>query len=175
MKDPDKGLNYKIITIREYFSFRKQRQIYQGLIFLRQYLKGGLIEKFGAELILIAINIKSLFYKPIAIYIQDKYYNDKIVGIVLAFIPRLNKKSVALDAIAVQKELRNQGFGKLLIELLEDELSKMNLPKHISIYLKTYRYENNKVLSFYQKQGFIIPKETNNNRYINLKKKVIFK
>ena len=173
MKDPDKDLNYKIVTIREYFSFSKQRQIYQGLIFLRKSLKGGLIEKFGAELILIAINIKSLFYKPMAIYI--KYNNDKIVGMVLAFIPRINTNSVALDAIAVQKELRNQGFGKLLIELLEYELSKMNLPKHISIYLKTYRYDNNTVLSFYQKQGFIIPKEINNNRYIKLKKKVFFK
>ena len=174
MIENSQGATLSISIDSEFNSFKKQLKMYKGLIFLRKYLIGGLIEKLRPEIVLIAIDIKSLFYQPIIISIQDESKPDFIVGFAMAFISRFNRQSVYLDAIAVHKDHRQKGYGKLLIKELQNELGEIKVNRCVCIYLKTFRYNNQKVLEFYKGLDFDKVKETRNKRYIKLKKKLTF-
>ena len=161
---------YRYVITRDLLSIKKQINLYSAISLLVRNLKGGRLNKLGAQLSFIVINIKTIFSIPLVISIEENLVNGNMVGTLIAFKQRYNKNIVHLDAIAVEKNFRFKGFGSLLINQLEKELQTNSKKKVLKIYLKTLKDNNSQTLDFYKANGFIDFKKKRNHRFISFMK-----
>lgn len=78
------------------------------------------------------------------------YKNRELQGFIAFYANDLQKENAFLTMLAVKKEKKNMGYGKILLELSIKELTKMGFRKYS---LEVY-YKNHLAINLYEKYDF---------------------
>ena len=160
-------LNFKTYSLYEFF---------QQVLYLFElskinsfYLKDGLQNKIGPYLSFLLVSLKIIFSSG-SVFICHE--NNQVLGGLISFKGFCSKSNYFVDCLALKNIAQQKGIGSnLLIENERYLFSKRK--KKICIYIKTLKNNNQKVQSFYLKNGYLLIESFKNKKFVLFSKVLI--
>ena len=90
------------------------------------------------------------------------YKNHQLQGFIAYYDNDIKKEVAYLTMIAIRKESKNSGYGRMLMEFSIREIKKLGFKKY---RLEVY-HENVKAIGLYEKYGFVVIKRNSESLFM---------